>query len=77
MVQNPSEFRPVQAAWRGGGPKCVSVSRLEPDPGEFGQTQTHFGPCARPAPVRAWNSDAFRTSRQATGPRPPRARALG
>ena len=72
VVQNASGFRCFRRAQRGGGPKCVSVRRIWPDPGKFGQTQTHFGPGVRKDPGSARDSDAFRTTEQpgnrATGP---------
>ena len=64
VVQNASGFRCFRRAQHGGGPKCVSVRRIWPDSGEFGQTQTHFGPRTRKDPGSARDSDAFRT----TGP---------
>ena len=89
VVQNASGFRCFRRAQRGGGPKCVSVRRIWPDPGKFGQTQTHFGPGVRKDPGSARDSDAFRTTEQpgnrATGqpghcpgrPRTPGRRAAG
>ena len=64
VVQNASGFRCFRRAQRGGGPKCVSVRRIWPDPGKFGQTQTHFGPGVRKDPGSARDSDAFRTTEQ-------------
>ena len=71
VVQNASGLRPVRKGRRGGGPKCVSVWRFWPDPGDFGQTQTHFGPGARKDPGSARDSDAFWTTR------PPGDRIVG
>ena len=71
VVQNASGLRPVRKGRRGGGPKCVSVWRFWPDPGDFGQTQTHFGPGARKDPGSARDSEAFWTTR------PPGDRIVG
>ena len=76
VVQNASGFRCFRRTQHGGGPKCVSVRRFWRDPGDFGQTQTHFGPRTRKDPGSARDSDAFRTTKQLnTGP-PVRASRL-
>ena len=64
VVQNASGFRCFRRTQHEGGPKCVSVRRFWRDPGDFGQTQTHFGPGVRKDPESARDSDAFRTTKQ-------------